>query len=247
MTYGMYCSVSVPSVGLEDDLLISFGNFLETGFPKVTLAALRTSAAGRCYTSNAQLECPHQARQPGHEARSARNPLSCCSSLLNFCERTLQSTVTYGGLLRLFMGVHAAIASHCCRLSDAEMAREGSYAEVLLCSPIPLSTAGVLARSGSSLEASGFQPGCLGTLTLGLRGVSSSMDRCISTHLRACTGLPNLPGPCSFKLQELHLRPGVSTCMSYGHTSPAERQCALPGQCSQHFQSMRRVLCTGEA
>ena len=82
MTFSMYRSVSVPSVGLEDDLHISFGNFLETGFPKVTLATLRTSAAGRCYTSNAQVECPHPTEQPGREARSAQNPLTCCSGLI---------------------------------------------------------------------------------------------------------------------------------------------------------------------
>ena len=69
MTFPDFCSVSVPSVGVEDDLLISLGNFLETGFPKVTLAALRTSAAGKCYTSNTPVESPHTGEQPGREAR----------------------------------------------------------------------------------------------------------------------------------------------------------------------------------
>lgn len=80
-TFSNYRSVSVPSVGVEDDLLISLGNFLETGFPKVTLAALRTSAAGKCYTTNTPVECPHTAEQPGPEARCAQNPPCCCSCL----------------------------------------------------------------------------------------------------------------------------------------------------------------------
>ena len=58
LTLPSTCSVSVPSVGLEDDLLLSLGNFLESAFPKVTLHGLRTSAAGTCYTSNAAVETP---------------------------------------------------------------------------------------------------------------------------------------------------------------------------------------------
>lgn len=58
LTLPSTCSVSVPSVGLEDDLLLSLGNFLESAFPKVTLHGLRTSAAGTCYTSNAAVEAP---------------------------------------------------------------------------------------------------------------------------------------------------------------------------------------------
>ena len=78
VTIAILRSVSVPSAGLEDDLLISLGNFLDTGFPKVSLTALRTSVAGRCYTSNSQVECPHTAEQPGHQARWAQNPPYPC-------------------------------------------------------------------------------------------------------------------------------------------------------------------------
>ena len=61
-----------------------------------------------------------------------------------------------------------------CRFLDAELAKERCNAEVVLCCPIPMSTAGVLARSS---EASSPQDDCLGVISLGLRGVSSSVDR----------------------------------------------------------------------
>ena len=61
-----------------------------------------------------------------------------------------------------------------CRFLDAELAKERCNAEVVLCCPIPMSTAGVLARSS---EASSPQDDCLGVISLGLRGVSSSVNR----------------------------------------------------------------------
>ena len=61
-----------------------------------------------------------------------------------------------------------------CRFLDAELAKELCSAEVVLCCPIPLSTASVLARSS---EAFAPQDHCLGVISLGLRGVSSSINR----------------------------------------------------------------------
>ena len=76
-----YCSVSVPSMGLEDELLISLGNCLETGFPKVTLCALKTSAAGRCYTSSAQLDSSDTA-ELSYDADRCAHTISCYATFM---------------------------------------------------------------------------------------------------------------------------------------------------------------------
>lgn len=61
-------------------------------------------------------------------------------------------------------------------------------AEILLCSPIPLSIATVLARSSSNSASSGSREQFQGVVTLCLRGVSSSVNRCVPspTRLNLC-------------------------------------------------------------
>lgn len=64
------CSVSVPTSGLAELLLINAANFLEEGFTSIGLCAIKTSAAGRSFSGNAIFASAEAQGHPGIQETS---------------------------------------------------------------------------------------------------------------------------------------------------------------------------------